>query len=160
MKVFALRLKPNDDLKCSLKRFVAEKNLLAGCMVTTVGSLHQVSLRFANRPVPTVIKQKFEIMSLTGTLSRQGLHLNLSVADKTGRVIGGHVATGCLVYTTAEIVVAELPDYLFQRELDRTTGHQELVVRYAPDSSPRSLAESLSACRIRDAAYELREPSD
>lgn len=158
MKVFALRLKPNDDLKYSLKRFAAEKNLLAGCMVTTVGSLHQASLRFANRAVPTVLKQKFEIMSLTGTLSIHGVHLHLSVADKTGRVMGGHLEAGCLIYTTAEIVVAELPHYLFQRELDRATGYQELVVRCSTEGQSRTLGSSPRSCRSRKSSY--REPSD
>ncbi|MEB3275061.1 MAG: PPC domain-containing DNA-binding protein [Prochlorothrix sp.] len=137
MKVYALRLKPNEDLKQGLKQFAAEKNLLAGCVLTTVGSLHQASLRFANCTVPKVLRRKFEILSLSGTLSIYGVNLRLAVADKTGQTLGGQVEPGCLVYTTAEIVVAELPDYTFQREIDRSTGYQELVVRSLGREFPR-----------------------
>ncbi|KKJ01138.1 PPC domain-containing DNA-binding protein [Prochlorothrix hollandica] len=138
MKVFALRLKPNDDLKQSLSRFAAEKNLLAGCIVTTVGSLHQAALRFANRPVAQVFSRKFEIISLSGTLSVHGIHVHISVADGTGQLWGGHLEKGCLIYTTAEIVVAELPHYVFDREIDRHTGYSELIVRATGSEVVRS----------------------
>ena len=36
---------------------------------------------------------------------------------------------GCLVNTTAEIVLAELPDTVFTRERDEATGYEELAIR-------------------------------
>jgi predicted DNA-binding protein with PD1-like motif len=36
---------------------------------------------------------------------------------------------GCSVRTTAEVLVALLPDHRFRREPDRATGYMELVVR-------------------------------
>ena len=35
---------------------------------------------------------------------------------------------GCRVYTTAEIVLGELPQLAFRRETDATFGYQELVI--------------------------------
>jgi predicted DNA-binding protein with PD1-like motif len=43
-------------------------------------------------------------------------------------VIGGHVKEGCVVHTTAELVIGELEEFIFARELDRETGFDELVV--------------------------------
>jgi predicted DNA-binding protein with PD1-like motif len=129
MKPFVLRLKPDRDLIQSLKQFTAEKELQAACILTAVGSLKQASLRFADRSVPRILKRKFEIVSLTGTLSIKGLHLHLAIADSFGTVTGGHAQEGCLIYTTAEIVIGELTTYGFDRVLDRQTGYKELIVQ-------------------------------
>ncbi len=56
-------------------------------------------------------------------------HLHLSVADETGAVVGGHLMDGCEVFTTAEVVIGELPGVRFRRELDATYGYRELVVQ-------------------------------
>lgn len=68
-------------------------------------------------------------MTLGGTVSAAGAHLHMSVADGAGRVLGGHVAHGCTVRTTAEVLLLLLPEWSFARELDAATGFAELVVR-------------------------------
>ncbi|MEM6717451.1 MAG: PPC domain-containing DNA-binding protein, partial [Cyanobacteria bacterium P01_C01_bin.147] len=100
----------------------------AGCILTTVGSLQQASLRFAGQDSATVLTDRFEIVSLVGTLSRSGMHLHLAIADSQGQTLGGHVMPGCLIYTTAEIVVGILPELTFQRQLDDQTGYRELAI--------------------------------
>jgi uncharacterized protein len=62
-------------------------------------------------------------------LSADGAHLHMSVADAHGRIVGGHVARGCVVRTTVELVVVSLPDFQFSRELDSDTGYLELQIR-------------------------------
>lgn len=57
----------------------------------------------------------------------------MAVSTASGQVIGGHVAPGCTVRTTAEVLVALLPAWSFSREKDATTGYAELVVRSRPD---------------------------
>ena len=53
----------------------------------------------------------------------------MSVSDSEGRMRGGHVAPGCIVRTTAELLVAWLPAWRFTRELDPATGFAELTIR-------------------------------
>lgn len=132
LKTYALRLRPGDDLRQQLMAFVQAHHLLAGTMLTCVGSLTVATLRLANQDGPTVYRGHFEIVSLVGTLSVNGSHLHLAVADSTGRTIGGHLLDGCRVYTTAEMVLGELPQLEFRRETDPAFGYQELVVRPAP----------------------------
>jgi predicted DNA-binding protein with PD1-like motif len=55
----------------------------------------------------------------------------MSGSDADGRVCGGHVTPGCIVRTTAEIVVANLPGERYTREHDAATGFAELVIRAA-----------------------------
>ena len=129
LKTYVLRLRPGDDLRQQLTAFVQAHHIAAGTMLTCVGSLTVATLRLANQEGPTVYRGHFEIVSLVGTLSTNGSHLHLAVADSTGRTIGGHLLDGCRVYTTAEIVLGELPQLAFRRETDATFGYQELVVR-------------------------------
>jgi len=133
MKVFALRLKPDQDLRQSLKSFAEYQNIKAGFILTAIGSLKQATLRFANQNVSTVLKDKFEIISLNGTLATTGVHLHISIADKQGKTLGGHLDNGCLIYTTAEIVIGTSEEFKFIRTIDEQTGYKELEI--IPNSS-------------------------
>ena len=127
MKIYAYRLKPNQDLKASIENYVRENQIEAGVVLSSVGSLNCATLRLADESIKT-FEQKFEIVSLIGTLSTEGCHLHISLADKDGNVIGGHMKEGCAIYTTAEIVLGEINDLIFTREDDSETGFKELVV--------------------------------
>jgi predicted DNA-binding protein with PD1-like motif len=129
LKTYALRLRPGQDLRVELERFAKEKGLRAGLILTAVGSLQKASLRLANQSNPTSYEDKFEIVSLVGTLSPDGVHLHLSLSDGTGKTIGGHLVEGCTIYTTAEIVIGELKGLRFTREQDAQTGYKELRIR-------------------------------
>ena len=128
MKIFALRLKPEQDLKKSLKNFVINNNIQAGFILTAVGSLQQVTIRFANQNESKVLFDKFEIVSLVGTVSVNGVHLHISIADSEGITKGGHLVDGCLIYTTAEIVIGESENVIFSRQIDQQTGYLELEI--------------------------------
>lgn len=123
------RLRPNQDLKVALDSFVLDRGIEAACVVTCVGSLRKAVLRYADQGVATEIDGKYEIVSLTGTLSTHGSHYHISISDGQGQTLGGHLLEGCLIYTTAEIVLAELPGQRFVREYDSESGYKELVVR-------------------------------
>ncbi len=127
-KVYAMRLHPGDDVKVKIAEFVKEKKIHAGYIITCVGSLKQATIRLSNRNETQTWKETFEITSLTGTLSQDGNHLHISVADKEGKTIGGHMMDGCIVYTTAEIVIGEAPDLIFTREQDSITTLKELKI--------------------------------
>ena len=128
MHTFALRLKPNQDLKEELGAVAAHHSIQAGFILTGVGSLRQATLRFANQATPHKFEQKFEIISLGGTLSQSGAHLHIALGDREGKVIGGHLVPGCIVYTTAEIVIGITDEFTFQRSQDQQTGFQELEI--------------------------------
>lgn len=128
VRAYAFRLTPGQDLKQEVLAFARRERLHAAAILTCVGSLTEVCLRFANRSEPTVRRGHFEIVSLVGTLCESGGHLHLAVADETGAMLGGHMLDGCRVYTTAEVVVADLTGLRFDRHTDATFGYRELVV--------------------------------
>jgi len=129
MEIEVLRLRPGTDLRGSLEEFVAARKLAAGVIVSAVGSLSRASLRYAGKDEATPIVRALEIVSLSGTLSPEGSHLHASVSDDSGNVLGGHVLEGCIVRTTAEIVIGIPADLRFSREMDPETGYRELTVQ-------------------------------
>ena len=133
MNVHVLRLSPGDDLRAALESAFAslsrEHGIAAACIVSAVGSLSQAMLRYADKPGASDINGPLELLMLSGTLSADGAHLHGSVADANGEVRGGHIMPGCIVRTTAEVVIALLPGWEFRRELDVATGYKELSVR-------------------------------
>lgn len=128
-KVHVIRLKPGEDLKTSLTNFAKQNDIEAGWIVSCVGSLTKYSIRFANQQNSATDSGHFEIISLVGTLSSNGSHLHIGIADSTGKTIGGHLTEGCKIYTTAEIVIGESKDLVFKREKDGTTPWEELQVK-------------------------------
>ena len=133
MNVQVLRLAPGDDLRAVLETAFADLSkrhgIAAACIVSAVGSLSRAVLRYADKTSGTDINEPVELLMLSGTLSADGAHLHGSVADANGAMRGGHIMPGCIVRTTAEVVVALLPGWEFRRELDAATGFNELSAR-------------------------------
>lgn len=128
MKTHAIRLHPGQDLKREIKKLCADRHMQAGAILTCVGSLQKAVLRLADENITKVFEERFEIVSLVGTISLDGVHLHASIADARGNVIGGHVSDGCLIYTTAEIVIGEIDGHIFRRSPDEQTGFDELEI--------------------------------
>ena len=132
MQAHPLRLSPGDDLRIALEDVLRQSNWPAAFVIQGVGSLGVAQLRFAGNEDPTELRDDLEILTLAGSISSDGAHLHMSVADPHGRVFGGHVARGCTVRTTAEILVVILPDHRFSREYDSSSGFVELLIRNEP----------------------------
>lgn len=101
-------------------------------VVSGIGSLVEATLRFAGEPTESKIPGPLEVLSVSGSLTPSGAHLHMAVSDAFGRVYGGHAGYGNVVRTTAEVLVALLPEWSLARELDPATGFNELVVRRRP----------------------------
>jgi len=133
-----IRLNPGDDLVSSLENAASQAmstSSSSAFVMTAVGSLDEVTLRMANASRTDGSssneikdwKERMEVVSLVGTLSPSGKHLHMSLSDKNGTVVGGHLLSG-KVFTTMEIVLGVINGVAFKREMDEETGYRELVV--------------------------------
>ena len=126
---YIFRLTYGCDLRQGIEQFCQRQNITSAVIVTTVGCLYEASLRLADGESTADLKDNYEIVSLTGTVSADGAHQHISLADRQGKVIGGHMRYGCLVNTTAEVALRSLDDrYRLSRQFDETTGYDELVI--------------------------------
>ena len=133
MKPFPLRLHPGQDLRATLEAALTEHAGKAAFVLQGIGSLSVAQLRLAGADQPTELRGDLAILTLAGSLAPDGAHLHMAISDAQGRVLGGHVAAGCIVRTTAEILLVLLPDHAFSREPDIAgSGFRELVVRTSP----------------------------
>jgi hypothetical protein len=135
MKTIAQRLAPGQDLKDELRSMVERHGIRAGVLLSVVGSLSRTELRMAGGQSTMIMDVQTEIVSGTGTFAAGGaMHVHISVADREGGVIGGHLMNGCKVMTTGEIVIGDLSDeWTFERKMDSTTSSLELVVSLVED---------------------------
>jgi len=123
-----VRLRPGDDLRERLEALVRDRQVAAAFVISGIGSLARAAIRYAGAQRPEVRDGEFEIIALAGSLSADGAHLHMAIADAAGSVSGGHVAAGCRVRTTAEILLALLPEWNFARRRDAATGYPELII--------------------------------
>lgn len=129
ISVHSLRLTPDKDLKIQIQNYCIQHNIAAGCILSAVGSLKIVKLRLAGSDTFFEASGKFEIVSVTGTVSKNGSHIHIALADESGKVTGGHLTDGNTIYTTCELVLLNLKNQEFKREHDPATGFNELVVK-------------------------------
>jgi predicted DNA-binding protein with PD1-like motif len=135
MKTLPIRLTPGQDLRAALEAAVLAQDCRAAFVLSGIGSLSTAGIRLAGAEQPTRLTGEMEILTLSGSVSVDGdktsSHMHMAISTATGQVLGGHVAPGCIVRTTAEVLLALLTDWQFTRERDAQTGYDELVVRKA-----------------------------
>ena len=131
-QLHVLRMLPGEDVRAELERWCADNALEAGCVVSAVGSVSIAVLRMAGRNEGSTLTGSMEVCTLSGTLSRHGMHLHMAVADAEGRMHGGHMLSGCTVRTTLEVVVQEIGGLAMHRRHDARSGYPELF----PDERP------------------------
>ena len=128
MKNHAFRIKRGEDLLLSIKKYVEEQGILAGTVISGVGCVLKGRIRDASGVNIREIPEHMEIVSLMGTVSCNRTHLHIACSKEDLSTIGGHLVEGCIVNTTAEVVIVELDGMEFQSEFDSETGYNELVV--------------------------------
>ncbi len=137
---YIIRLKPGQDVKAELEALARAHHLQAASIVSVVGSLTDVALRFANKPETTVLTGHFEVVAMSGYLAANEFHCHLAVSDGEGKTLGGHLMEGNRVYTTLVVVIQEHLGLRYRREFDPTSNHQELVIDEIASVTPHSPA--------------------
>lgn len=126
MPFFVKRLHPGEDFRHGIERMMSEFNIEAGVIVSGVGSFTSAKLRLAGASKISEFRGPFEIVSVTGTVGKGTMHVHLSISDESGRTVGGHLVDGCIINTTAELVISAVDGWVFERTMDDGTGYPEL----------------------------------
>ena len=129
MKTHVFRLHPGDDLRLSMEQYAKEQHIGAAVVLSCVGSLSHVRLRDASGVNIQEAEGDHEIVSATGTVSEERPHIHVSLSREDLSVLGGHLQEGCIIKTTAEVVLLEMEGIAFGKVFDPATGYHELDIR-------------------------------
>ena len=129
---YVFRLHRGDDLLGGIQAAVEQQQMAAGYIACCVGCVSKARLRDATGVDVRELNEPLEIVSMTGTVSTLRCHLHVSFSRVDLSTVGGHLLEGCIVNTTAEIVLVPLPDVRFDTQYDAETGYNELVIRPMP----------------------------
>ena len=122
-----IRFKRGEDLMESIKTLCKIKNIRAGVVLSGVGCILQGRIRDASGVNIRQITDHCEIVSLNGTVSAERCHIHIALSKEDLSTVGGHLCPGCVVNTTCELVIAELPEITYGVEHDAETGYKELI---------------------------------
>lgn len=132
MKQHVFRLRRGSDLFKSIQSFCEAHQIKAGYVAACVGCVTKATIRSADGVTVHTLEERLEIVSLTGTVSEKRCHLHISLSREDLSVIGGHLMPGCIVNTTAEVVLCELDGVSFGKVYDPETGYNELEIIAIP----------------------------
>ena len=127
MVCHCVRLHRGEDLLESIRQVCREKHIQAGVILSGVGCLLRGRVRDASGVSIREIADHCEIVSLNGTVSDQPCHIHIALSFEDLNTVGGHLSTGCIINTTCELVIGELPGIYYGVEEDPETGYDELV---------------------------------
>ncbi len=142
-RVIAARLAPGCDLAESIETIAEEENITSGVILSGAASLRKAVLRnvgsFPGKfPITDDVRvfltrtDPLELLALSGNIStREGsLHLHchavVSSGEEEGRAYGGHLMKGTEIFSTGEIVLAEITGCEMIRLEDPETKSAEL----------------------------------
>ena len=128
MKTHVFRRRRGSDGLPALQEYARTRRIAAGTVVSGVGCVTRARVRDASGVTVRELNEPLEIVSLMGTLSAARTHLHIALAREDLTVLGGHLMEGCIVNTTAEVVLLELYGVRFGAEWDGETGYDELAI--------------------------------
>jgi len=121
-RVLVVRFPAGYDVLESLRQVVEEQNIRAGAILTGLASLRKLRIRdIKNLPegFPGVrpdqqineIEGPLEVINFAGLIMvHKGkilIHPHVTAADSSGRVYGGHLLEGTIVFSTCEMLIGE-----------------------------------------------------
>jgi hypothetical protein len=144
-RVVALHMDPGVDVLKGIEAVVGSHGLRSAVILSGAGSLRQAVLRNvrsipnqfpitdANR-VYVAKDEPMELLSLTGNVAvrHDGRvvvhgHLTISSGQQDGLAFGGHLVEGSIVFSTMEIILAEITGMTLSRPVDAITHAAELT---------------------------------
>ncbi len=126
-KIHCTRLHRGDDLLLSIREMCRQKHIAVGVILSGVGCILSGRVRDASGVNIQEINEHCEIVSLDGTASENRCHVHISLSREDMSTIGGHLCPGCIINTTCELVILELPGISIGVENDPETGYDELI---------------------------------
>ena len=127
-RLFMGKLSHGDDLLEEITKVCQNENIKLGS-VEALGAVQRARLGVYNQKTHEYqfvsLDQALEITGLVGNISvKDGnpiVHAHITLADETGKVYGGHLASGTVVFA-CEFILEAFDGPPFERGFDEETG--------------------------------------
>lgn len=127
-KLTWLSVNNGDDLHGVISEFCLKNNIKAG-LIFAIGALKKVKLGFYDQSkkkfLAENVNKPLEILSCLGNVSLKDskpfVHAHITVSDKSGKVYGGHLEKGSIVFA-CECAIMEARGEALNRKFDKLTG--------------------------------------
>ncbi len=128
IEIFVGKLSHGGDLLEEINDICRKKNIQLG-RVEALGAVQKARLAFYNQQTREYeffsIDQSLEITKLIGNISLKDggpiVHAHITLADKTGKAYGGHLASGTVVFA-CEFILEVFEGPILERKFDKETG--------------------------------------
>ena len=121
-EVIRVRLDRGDLLLETILDTIKKHDVQDGAVLTAVGSLQECNfhtvMSFAESPEQNHIHKMgpLEILNVNGMIAAAEPHLHMTLADKDGNAVGGHLDPGCKVLYRAEVTIAKYSGTQLERK--------------------------------------------
>lgn len=170
-RVLAVRMAPGDDLYGTTVKICKEKGVKAGVIVSVAASLQRATLRnvwqFPN-PWPindecrifTPIEGPLELLQMSGNITQTEkgetylhAHATISMGRPEATCFGGHLVEGCTIFSTCEMVIAEIDNLAFMRLMDKQTKVGEIYGIPTGGMSQAKIAKEVARRKARPSPH-------
>ena len=146
-RTLVLLIESGSDLKKSIEDVFVQNDMKNAIIISGFGSMREVRLSNVTLPVTippthtkTIVNGPVEMLSMDGNVVYfheigkdpvLSCHIHVAVSSPEGKVVGGSLADGSIVWRQAEILLAELDHVGLSREPNPETkgAHGRLVIR-------------------------------
>ena len=121
-EVIRIRLDRGDLLLETILDVIKKKDVQDGAVLTAVGSLQECNfhtvMSFAESPEQNSIHKMgpLEILNVNGMIAAGEPHLHMTLSNKDGQAMGGHLDPGCKVLYRAEVSIAKYSGTKLERK--------------------------------------------
>ena len=166
-RVVALRMAPGDDLFGTTLKICREKGIKAGVVLSAAASLQRATLRNVWQfpdPFPinddcrifTPLNGPLELLQMSGNITQTEAgepylhaHVTISLGRPEATCFGGHLVEGCTIFSTCEMMIAELEDVALMRVMDKHTKVGEAYGIELNGKSPAEVKRAISKRKAR-----------
>jgi predicted DNA-binding protein with PD1-like motif len=135
-RIVALTISSGGDLRSAVENAVKKEGIRCGVIISGIGTLEKmVFTNMKSGAVPpevTLVNMEgpMELLSLGGNISLElkeesgkakesiSVHMHAWCSDKEGRVFGGSIGAGNIVWLQVDVVIAEIGGLAFRREVN------------------------------------------
>ncbi|MBD3191720.1 MAG: DUF296 domain-containing protein [Candidatus Heimdallarchaeota archaeon] len=130
-KIHLIKLEKGEDLLKSILKYVKERSIGSG-FLTGIGALATAKIGYFDiekKRYLENITHNVELIACMGNIAINKdnhepiAHVHITVADREGRTLGGHLNEGSIVSVTAEIYLVETRPFVYRKKEEETGLH-------------------------------------